>query len=170
MTSTKSAATARTPLRARGLLAGEAAKALGIGVQTLHYYEREALIPPPPRSEAGYRLYTPELVDRVRFIRKAQALGLPLDEVRAILRLSEEGASPCGRVQAALSAKLADVDRRLAELQTFRDELAALVARGADLAQPSAGPHVCAIVEDAPVPCADAAAVARPLRGPRARR
>ena len=137
------------------MLAGDAAKALGIGVQTLHYYEREGLIPAPPRSEAGYRLYTPELVERVRFIRKAQALGLPLGEVREILRLAETGASPCGRVQCALEAKLREVDRRLRELRDFRRELAALVARSGELGARGNDAQVCAIVEEAWVPRAD---------------
>ena len=133
---------------------GDAAKALGVGVQTLHYYEREGLIPAPPRSEAGYRLYSPALVERVGFIRKAQALGLPLAEIRDVLRLAEQGASPCGRVQAALAEKLSEVDRRLRELQSFREELAALVARGVELSRAGATAQICAIVEDAPVPVA----------------
>ena len=157
----------RVPLRAAGLLAGEAAKRLSIGVQTLHYYEREGLIPAPPRSESGYRLYTPELVERVRFIRKAQALGLPLDEIRDVLRLADQGASPCGRVQRALGDTLAEVDRRLEQLQSFRRDLAALVDRAADLGVPGAerSPtsrgtgQVCVIVEQAPV--LPATAVAR---------
>lgn len=132
--SLKSAAT--TPLRARGLLAGEVARALGIGVQTLHYYERERLIPPTARSASGYRLYTPEVVERVRFNRKAQALGFPLEEIREVLGLAEQGASPCGRVQTALTGKLADVDRRIADLHTFRDELAALIT-GSPIVRPS---------------------------------
>ena len=61
-----------------GMLAGQVAKRLGIGPQTLHYYERERLISTPQRTAAGYRVYTPELVDQLAFIRKAQALGLPL--------------------------------------------------------------------------------------------
>ncbi len=138
-----------TLLRARGMLAGDAAKALGIGVQTLHYYEREGLIPPPPRSESGYRLYTPELVERVRFIRKAQALGLPLDEVKDILRLAERGTSPCGRVQAALTEKLREVDARLRELRSFRNELAALIRQAPALSSHEAAERVCAIVEEA---------------------
>lgn len=155
--------------RTRGLLAGEVARGLGVGVQTLHYYEREALIPPPERSGGGYRLYTPELVERVRFIRKAQALGLRLDEVRRILRLSDRGASPCGRVQAALAAQLADVDRRIAELQSFRDDLATLVARNAGGAAPEQrrGTSVCAIVENAPSPARAPAAAKERRRPPR---
>lgn len=135
-------------LLTQGMLAGEVAKALGVGVQTLHYYEREGLLPPPPRSASGYRLYTPELVERVGFIRRAQALGLPLEEVREVLTLAEEGACPCGRVQAALAEKLAEVDRRLAELHAFRDELAALVAEGGEIARERRDDaRVCAIVE-----------------------
>lgn len=146
--------TSSTPLRAQGLLAGDAAKALGVGVQTLHYYEREGLIAAPPRSAAGYRLYPPALVERIGFIRKAQALGLPLTEIKDVLRLAEQGTSPCGRVQAALAEKLAEVDRRLQELQSFRDDLAALVARGVDIPRAGAPAQICAIVEDASAPLA----------------
>lgn len=131
------------------MLAGDVAKTLGIGVQTLHYYEREGLIPRPDRTDSGYRLYTAELVDRVRFVRKAQALGLPLNEVKDILRLTTEGASPCGRVQAALAETLRDVTERLRELERFRDDLAALVDRAPALSDNSSSRHVCAIVEEA---------------------
>lgn len=159
MASTKAAgsvgASSRTPLRAHGTLAGDVAKALGVGVQTLHYYEREGLIPAPPRSEGGYRLYTPEIVDRVGFIRRAQALGLPLDEIRDVLLLAEQGTSPCGRVQRALAGKLAEVDRRLRELRNFRNELAALVQRSANpTTRERRNPttRICAIVEEASMP------------------
>lgn len=148
----------------RGLLAGDVAKALGVGAQTLHYYEREGLIPSPPRSAAGYRLFTPEVIERVRFIRKAQALGLPLNEIRDVLQLAEDGASPCGRVQAALAAKLTEVDRRLAELLSFRDDLAALVDRSAELAVRSDGVQVYGIVEKAPAPAIGVTLAMRPPR------
>lgn len=138
------------------LLAGEVAKQLGIGVQTLHFYEREGLIPPPDRSNSGYRLYTPELVGRVGFIKKAQALGLTLVEIKAILQLAEQGACPCGHVQAALAEKLTEVDRRLRELRTFRRELAALIERSAELTMRDEEAGICSIVERAPVPRAAA--------------
>jgi len=128
------------------MLAGNVAKSLGIGVQTLHYYEREGLIPAPARSESGYRLYSPELVERVQFIRKAQGLGLPLDEVKDVLRLAEQGSSPCGRVQAALADKLREVDERLRELRSFRNELANLIQEASSHGQNG---QVCAIVEEA---------------------
>lgn len=149
-------------VRSRGLLAGEVAKTLGVGVQTLHYYEREGLIPPPPRSESGYRLYSLETVERVAFIRKAQALGLPLTEIGEVLSLAAQGASPCSRVQLALAQKLAEVDQRLRDLQGYRDELATLVGRSADLSVPAQDAYLCAIVESAPpLPAAGAAATRR---------
>src|SRR6266545_2353602 len=120
-------------LRDRGMLAGEAAKVLGVGIQTLHFYEQQGLIPPPPRSEGGYRIYTPEIIERVRFIRKAQALGFSLDEVKEIFGLVRRGSSPCGRVQTKLAEKLEEVDRRLEELRGFRAELASLVNQAAEL-------------------------------------
>lgn len=130
-------------------LAGGVAKALDIGVQTLHFYEREGLIPPPRRSESGYRLYTPALIERVRFIKKAQALGLPLGEIKEILNLAARGSSPCGRVQAALAAKLVEVDERLEELRSFRDELATLVGQASRRSSNASGAQVCGIVEKA---------------------
>jgi DNA-binding transcriptional MerR regulator len=152
------------------MLAGEAAKVLGVGIQTLHFYEQQGLIPPPPRSEGGYRIYTPEIVERVRFIRKAQVLGFSLDDVKEIFGLVRKGSSPCGQVQAKLAEKLEEVDRRLEELRGFRAELASLVAQAAELSAHEAG--VCSIVEEAkPLPVSSL--VKRPLsrkRGVPARR
>ncbi len=129
--------------------AGEVAQELGIGVQTLHFYERKGLIPPPARSDSGYRLYSRELVDRVVFIRKAQALGLPLQEIKDVLTLVEHGACPCGRVKQGLEQKLTDIDERLAELKEFRRELSSLIEANSVL-DPQAGQSViCSIVEGA---------------------
>ncbi|MEO6444739.1 MAG: heavy metal-responsive transcriptional regulator [Gemmatimonadaceae bacterium] len=132
------------------LLVGEAARAVGVGVQTLHFYEREGLIPPPARSASGYRMYDAREIDRIRFIRKAQALGLPLHEIKHVLALAARGTSPCGRVQAALAEKLADVDRRLVELQSFRDELARLTEGGLLNKTEDDTAQICAIVEGSP--------------------
>lgn len=143
--------TEQTQLGAWLVLAGEAAKALGVGVQTLHFYEQQGLIPRPPRSQGGYRLYSPEMIEQVRFIRKAQALGFSLEEVKEILGLARKGSSPCRRVQAALTEKLREVDRRLQELQGFRAELASLIEQAAELSTHER--EVCSIVEEAaPLP------------------
>lgn len=131
------------------LFAGAVAKLLNVGVQTLHFYEREGLIPEAPRTESGYRVYPPELVERVRFIKQAQGLGLPLSEVREILSLAEDGGSPCGRVQAALGEKLKEVDRRLIELRRFRHDLAELIDRAGTEYETRSDARVCSIVERA---------------------
>ena len=136
----------------RGLLAGDVAKHLNIGVQTLHFYEREGLLANVPRTDAGYRVYADSLVERVRFIKQAQALGLPLAEVKEILDLAETGGSPCGRVQAALSEKLLEVDQRILELRRFRRELARLVEQAEHDYATRDGARVCAIVELAEPP------------------
>ncbi len=163
------AKTPRTaPLRSRGLLAGDVARRLGIGVQTLHYYERERLIPAPARSDSGYRIYTQEIVERVAFIRKAQALGLPLGEVREVLQLVDEGACPCGHVQRALAEKLRDVDERLREMRSYRAELAALVERAPRIQQRGEPTQLCPIVEQGALR-AGAGPSPAPLRAPRRR-
>src|SRR5712692_9507058 len=77
---------------------GQVAAELGVGVQTLHYYERLGLLPKPNRSAANYRLYAPEVVRRVRFVKKAQALGLTLEETKEILDLKDHGREPCRKV------------------------------------------------------------------------
>lgn len=115
----------------KGMLAGQVAKELGVGVQTLHYYEREGLIPPPNRADNGYRVYDAALVERVRFIRKAQSLGLALEDVKEIIELADRGTCPCGHVHTALTARLKEVDERLKELRSFRADLASLVSRAA---------------------------------------
>ena len=139
------------------MLAGEVARDLGIGVQTLHYYEREGLIPAPKRAANGYRVYDTALVDRVRFVRKAQALGLTLEDTRAVVQLADRGSCPCGHVHAALAERLKEVDERLKELRSFRSDLASLVKRAAHVtaeAQRTGGARssakLCAIVEEAP--------------------
>ena len=137
-----------------GVRVGEAAAELGVGVQTLHYYEREGLILPPPRSASGYRIFPPDLMERLRFIRRAQALGLSLAEIKETLELAEIGESPCGRVQAALAQKLEEVDHRLSELRAFRDQLHDLIESAPRLQAESPAGRVCAIVEHA-----------RPIRG-----
>ncbi len=102
----------------RSMLAGEAAKELGVGIQTLHFYEGQGLIPRPPRTASGYRHYTPEIIERVRFIRKAQALGFSLDEVKEILGLAKRGrvrAGVCRRRSPRSCARLTDAWKNCAD-------------------------------------------------------
>ena len=103
---------------------GSIAKEAGVGVQTLHYYERIGLLPKPTRSEANYRLYSPDALRRVRFIKKAQALGFKLEEIKQILDLKSHGRAPCRKVTELGQKHLRDIDARLAQLRRYRREVA----------------------------------------------
>ena len=102
----------------------EAARRAGVSSPTIRYYEEIGLLRKPPRSAGGYRRYTEAAVEELRFIRKAQAMGFSLDEIREILHLSRSGKKPCGHVLALARAHLAAVDERIRRLQRFREQLA----------------------------------------------
>ena len=106
------------------LRVGSIAKKAGVGVQTLHYYEHIGLLPKPTRSEANYRLYSPDALRRVRFIKKAQALGFKLEEIKQILDLKSHGRAPCRKVTELGQKHLRDIDARLAQLRRYRREVA----------------------------------------------
>jgi len=110
------------------LKVGAVAKAAGVGAQTLHYYERLGLLPKPKRSSANYRLYAPEAVRRVRFIKKAQVLGLTLEETKQILDLKDHGREPCRKVAELGEKHLQEIDARLTQLRAYRRALAQAVS------------------------------------------
>jgi DNA-binding transcriptional MerR regulator len=108
---------------------GELAERAGVGVQTLHYYERLGLLPKPDRSAANYRLYPTSALRRVQFIKKAQSLGFTLEEIKEILGLRGQGRAPCRCVADVGKKHLQELDARIAALQVFRRELAAVVPK-----------------------------------------
>jgi MerR family mercuric resistance operon transcriptional regulator len=105
---------------------GELAAAAGVSVDTLRYYERERLLPPPVRTAGGFRLYAPETVERLRFIRQAQQIGLSLREIRQLL---DPDNCLCSAVRDVIAERLAEVDERLRELASFRDTLQTALQR-----------------------------------------
>lgn len=107
---------------------GEVARRVGIGVETVRFYERQGLIKAPPRSAAGYRLYPDEAVERLRFVRRAKELGFTLSEIGVLLELRVRTRSPCGEVKALAGARLADVEARIADLSRIADVLRRMVA------------------------------------------
>lgn len=120
---------------------GDLARRCDVSRDTLRFYERERLISPPRRSDAGYRLYGDPDAERIQFIRRAQAVGLTLDDIRELLsvqRLRTPGA--CRRVADRLRARIEVIDRRISELNAFRGEL----AKG--LAQCDEGADSCPVV------------------------
>lgn len=103
--------------------AGEVAEHSGVGVQTLHFYERSGLLRKPQRSSANYRLYSPDFVRRVQFIKKAQAFGFTLDEIKDILDLKDHGKAPCRRVAEIAGERLREIEAELAKWRGFRRAL-----------------------------------------------
>jgi len=104
---------------------GTLAKRAGVGIDTVRYYERSGLLAPRTRLASGYRRYGELEVARLRFIRRAQALGFTLKEVRELLALSAK--RDVSKVKRAAQAKLTDVNERIAALERVRDGLAMLV-------------------------------------------
>jgi len=111
------------------LKVGELAARAGVGVQTLHYYERLGLLLKPDRTASNYRLYPPSALRRVQFIKQAQALGFTLEEIGEILGLRERGRAPCRRVADVARQHLLELDARIAALREFRKSLAAVVPK-----------------------------------------
>ena len=110
---------------------GEAAGRSGVPAKTIRFWENQRLLPAPARSPAGYRDYDAAILERLAFIRHAQAAGLTLDAIRQVLDIRDGGQPPCVHVTGLITRRLAEVEARLAELARARDQLAALAARAA---------------------------------------
>jgi MerR family transcriptional regulator, mercuric resistance operon regulatory protein len=105
-------------------IAGLAAAA-GVHVETIRYYQRRKLIPEPVRPAGGIRRYTESDADRLRFIKRAQAMDFTLEEIVNLLRLQTRGS--CHATRELASTKLSDIDKRIRELHQLRQELAGLI-------------------------------------------
>lgn len=106
---------------------GQLSRRTGVPIDTVRYYEKQHLLPPPTRSASGYRHYEADDVLRLTFIRRAKVLGFTLEEIRDLLALSRNDSGDMAGIRAAAADKLADVERRLAELTRVRDGLRTLV-------------------------------------------
>ena len=102
---------------------GQLATAADVPTSTLRYYERAGLLPPPARTEAGYRDYPDNTVGRVAFVRNAQAAGLTLGQIAEILAIRDDGRPPCSHVADLVNDRLADIERRMRDLRRARTEL-----------------------------------------------
>ncbi|GJQ27817.1 MAG: heavy metal-responsive transcriptional regulator [Phycisphaerae bacterium] len=127
-----------------GLLTiGQAAEAAGVAATTLRYYEREGLLRPSLRSHARYRLYDADAVERLQFIRAAQAVGFTLDDIRMLLDLDVDDPKVCrSEVQRLLERRLADVKRRMKDLKRVQ----AVLGRSLDRCRASQG--ACPVLKD----------------------
>ncbi len=109
------------------LTIGELGKATNTKVETVRYYEKISLLPEPPRSAGNYRSYGTVELGRLSFIRRARDLGFSLDQVRALLGLSDDRSCDCAGIDQIANEHLREVDRKIADLKALRRELKAVI-------------------------------------------
>jgi MerR family transcriptional regulator, copper efflux regulator len=106
---------------------GQVATQAGLGIDTIRYYERRGLVPAPPRTDGGYRIYPAGTVARLRFIRRAKELGFSLKEIKELLDLRLDPAATCAEIKNQTETKIAQIEAKIADFQRMRQVLANLV-------------------------------------------
>lgn len=132
----------RNHTEVKSMQRAELAQRTGCNLETVRYYEKVGLLPPPPRTRAGYRNYDETHERRVRFILRARELGFALEEVRELLHLVDEYEQPCADVRAVAAAHLGDVRAKIADLRRMERVLKGVVAQCGTGAQPE-----CPLIE-----------------------
>lgn len=117
------------PAASATLSIGALAQATGTKVETVRYYERSGLMPAPTRTGGNYRAYKRAHLDRLSFIRRARELGFSLDEVRELLRVSDQPDAPCEEVDRIARAHLEAIERKIADLAALGAELRQLIGQ-----------------------------------------
>ena len=115
--------------RESGFTRGDLARATGCNIETIRYYEKTGLLPDPPRTDAGYRVYSAAHATRLRFILRARELGFSMEDVRGLLGLEDGTAPTCGEVKERTERHLADVRAKIADLKQIEKVLSATAAR-----------------------------------------
>jgi MerR family transcriptional regulator, copper efflux regulator len=112
-----------------GVTIGEAARRAGVGVETIRFYERRGLIQQPAKPpNSGFRVYSSEQIERIKFIRQAQQIGFSLGEIEELLSLRADPNADCADVREQAAAKLDEVERKIEQLRQIRAALQALLA------------------------------------------
>ncbi|HEV8426305.1 MAG TPA: heavy metal-responsive transcriptional regulator [Pyrinomonadaceae bacterium] len=124
---------------------GEVAKASGVGIETLRFYERSGLLGRPARTQSGYRLYSADILTRLDFIKRAQVLGFSLQEINQIIADKQTGRSPCREVREIVRQRLDELDEKMKEMRRYRRELGAALARWDETDELDG--HVCGLIE-----------------------
>lgn len=105
------------------LTIGHLARETGTKVETIRFYEKSGLLPAPSRTDGNYRSYDEAHLNRLSFIRRARELGFSLDQVRTLLTLSDDRGQPCAAVDAIATEHRAEMERKIADLQSLKAEL-----------------------------------------------
>lgn len=132
----------RNHAEVKGMQRAELAQRTGCNLETVRYYEKVGLLPPPPRTRAGYRNYDATHERRVRFILRARELGFALEEIRELLHLADEHDQPCADVRAVAAAHLDDVRAKISDLRRMERVLKGVIAQCGNGTQPE-----CPLIE-----------------------
>ena len=118
------------PISPGSLSIGELSRRTGVNIETIRYYERVKMLPAPPRTSSGRRVYGPPEIRSLEFIRRSRELGFTLDEIRALLALAaEDGKNTCGEVREVAARHLADIRAKILDLRAMARVLADAVQR-----------------------------------------
>lgn len=115
--------------KAKKLTIGKIAEKANVNIQTLRYYERRNILKPTKREQSGYRLYDEEALARLRFIKFAQNLGFSLRDIKALLTLRTDNESKCRQTKKIAEEKLAEIERKIADLENMRRALKGLIGQ-----------------------------------------
>ena len=118
-----------TVSRPEGLMIGKLSLLTGVHIETIRYYERIGMLPAPPRTASGRRVYGPRETRTLAFIRRARELGFTLDEIRALLDLGGPGKASCAEVRTIAAYHLDDIRAKIADLRKLERLLAATIAK-----------------------------------------
>ena len=115
--------------RESGFTRGDLARTTGCNIETIRYYEKTGLLPDPPRTDAGYRIYSAAHTTRLRFILRARELGFSMEDIRGLLGLGDGTAPTCAEVKERTERHLADVRAKIADLRRIEKVLSVTAAR-----------------------------------------
>jgi Cu(I)-responsive transcriptional regulator len=127
MAASSSAARTTNSVKSGATTIGALGKAAHVNIETIRYYERIGLMPPPARSRSGYRTYDEHHVERLEFIRHSRELGFSLDAIRELLALSDKPDRSCAEADSIARVHLRDVEARIASLEALRSELTRMI-------------------------------------------
>ncbi len=131
---------------------GHLAAATGLTDKTIRYYEDIGVLDPPQRMPNGYRDYGSSAINKLRFVKAAQAVGLSLGEIREVLALRDRGVTPCEHVVGLIRRRAEEIDAKIAELEHIRTDLRRLVRRARSLDPSRCEPDkICHVIEPAKV-------------------
>lgn len=119
-----------------------------VPIKTIRYYEELGLIRAAQRTEGGFRLFSPEALHRLAFIKRSQSLGLSLHEIGEILKIHDQGDLPCVEVRHKFEAKITEIDRKIEQLTLLKAQLQSLIDASSPPLEQTDG-VICPIIEQA---------------------